>query len=54
MKIYSNDAVTSSAVKELDEKQTQEINKLKRCVQYLVGGEIILLAISVALYLTHH
>jgi len=54
MKIYSNEAVTSTAVNELDAKQTEQINKLKQYVIGLLIGEVVILAIALGAYAVNH
>lgn len=54
MKIYSNDAVTTSVVNDLDAKQSREISKLKSYVLALAVGEGIILGITLGLYFLNH
>lgn len=50
MKIYSDNAVTTSVINELDAKQSREIEKLKKFCWLLLAGEVVTLAVAISLH----
>ena len=51
MKIYSNDAVTTSKLDDLDQKQSREIEKLRLYVIILAVSQFVMFGMTVGLFL---